>query len=183
MAAPRRDAAGVLNGSLTIIVLTPLTTCSHRPEHVSKYLFLVGVYFFVMARPATGRNSRARALRAALPCLALVPGGTCGGGADRHTDWFSTRRTSQTASPDSPLRRTAAEIHDPLTSPRLPENEQLAPPRRSGTIPKIRAASATATADTGYDSLNRRRKQPNNTRRSRSRSRSVPAVRRGRRSP
>ena len=113
-----------------------------------------------MARPATGRNSRARALRAALPCLALILAGTAAAAQTVTPDLFSSRRTSQTVPTDSPLRRTAAEVNDPLTSPRLPENEQSAPRPRSGPIPKYGLPAANGAADTGYDSLNRKRKQP-----------------------
>ena len=74
-------------------------------------------------------------------------------------DLFSSRRASQTAPSDSPLRRTAAEVNDPLTSPKLPENERPAP-LRTGPIPKYGLPAANGAADTGYDSLNRRRKQP-----------------------
>ncbi|WFU17770.1 outer membrane beta-barrel protein [Bradyrhizobium sp. CB3481] len=113
-----------------------------------------------MARPATARNSRARVLCAVLPCLALMAvSGTVAQAQTVTPDLFSSRRTGQTAPPDSPLRRTAAEVNDPLTSPKLPENEQPAP-RRAGPIPKYGLPAATGAADTGYDSLNRKRKQP-----------------------
>lgn len=114
-----------------------------------------------MARPATARNSRARGLRAAVPCVVLVA--LTGTAAEAQTvtpHLFSSERTSQMTPPDSPLRRTAAEANDPLTSPRLPENERLAPPRRTGPIPNYGPPAANGAADTGYDSLNRRRKQP-----------------------
>jgi hypothetical protein len=112
-----------------------------------------------MARPATGRSSRARALRAVLPCLVLILAGSAAEAQTVTPDLFSSRRTSQIASPDSPLRRTAAEVNDPFASPRLPESEQLASPRRSGPIPKYGLPAANGAADTGYDSLNRKRKQ------------------------
>ncbi|WP_410708130.1 outer membrane beta-barrel protein [Bradyrhizobium sp. BWA-3-5] len=110
--------------------------------------------------PATGRRGRARILGVALPCLALIAlSGTAVQAQTVTPDLFSSRRTSQTAPLDSPLRRTAAEVNDPLTSPKLPENEQPAP-RRTGPIPKYGLPAATGAADTGYDSLNRKRKQP-----------------------
>ena len=70
----RCDARGAaLNGSLTIIVLTPLTTCSRgRSGRINQVSVFVGVFLIVRAGPATGRNSRARVFRAALPCLALI---------------------------------------------------------------------------------------------------------------
>jgi len=107
-----------------------------------------------------GWNGRARILRAALPCLALISlAGTAAQAQMVTPDLFSSRRASQTAPSDSPLRRTAAEVNDPLTSPKLPENERPAPPR-TGPIPKYGLPAASGAADTGYDSLNRRRKQP-----------------------
>ncbi|MCA6115761.1 outer membrane beta-barrel protein [Bradyrhizobium sp. WSM 1738] len=110
--------------------------------------------------PATGRNSRARVLRAALPCVALMAlSGTAAQAQTVTSELFSSRRASQMTPPDSPLRRTAAELNDPLASPKLPENEQPAPPR-TGPIPKYGLPAANGAAETGYDSLNRKRKQP-----------------------
>ena len=69
-ATRRRD----LNASLTIIVLTPLTTFSHRGNsravviRTSSYEF-VGVSLAVMSGPAPGRRLRAWHFRALLPCL------------------------------------------------------------------------------------------------------------------
>ena len=113
-----------------------------------------------MARPVTARNRRARARRAALTCLALIALTAAAAAQTVTPDLFSSRRTSQTVPPDSPLRRTAAEANDPLTSPRRPENEQPAPLPPTGPSPKYGLPAANGAADTGYDSLNRRRKQP-----------------------
>ena len=107
-----------------------------------------------------GRNSRARVFRAALPCLALMA--LSGTGAEAQTvtpDLFSTQRASQVTSPDSPLRRTAAEANDPLNSPKLQERDKPAP-SRIGQIPKYGLPAASGAADSGYDSLNRKRKKP-----------------------
>jgi hypothetical protein len=118
-------------------------------------------FFIVRAGPATGRNSRARVFRAALPCLALI---AFAGTAQAQTvtpDLFSSRRTSQTTPADSPLRRTAAEVNDPLNSPKLQDNDKDKPaPSRIGQIPKYGLPAANGAADTGYDSLNRKRKKP-----------------------
>ncbi|MBT1513621.1 outer membrane beta-barrel protein [Bradyrhizobium sp. SRL28] len=112
------------------------------------------------AGPATGRNSRARVFRAALPCLALIAfAGTAARAQTVTPDLFSSTRTSQTTSPDSPLRRTAAEANDPLNSPKLQERDKPAP-SRIGQIPKYGLPAANGAADTGYDSLNRKRKKP-----------------------
>jgi hypothetical protein len=76
-------------------------------------------------------------------------------------DLFSSTRTSQVTSPDSPLRRTAAEANDPLNNPKLQDNDKNRPaPSRIGQIPKYGLPAANGAADTGYDSLNRKRKKP-----------------------
>src|SRR4051812_27148650 len=63
-----------LNRSLTIVVLTPLTKCSRSGSGlIHQVSVFVGVFNFVRAGPATGRNSRARVFgAAALPCLLLI---------------------------------------------------------------------------------------------------------------
>src|SRR5829696_1564267 len=131
-----------------------------RSADVYQAIVFVGVFSVVMAGPATGRNSRARVFRVALPCLALMA--LSGTGADAQTvtpDLFSTQRASQMTSPDTPLRRTAAEANDPLNSPKLQERDKLAP-SRIGQIPKYGLPAASGAADSGYDSLNRKRKKP-----------------------
>jgi hypothetical protein len=113
-----------------------------------------------MAGPATGRNSRARVFRAALPCLVLIA--LTGTGARAQTvtpDLFSSKRASEVTPADSPLRRTAAEANDPLNSPKLQERDRPAP-SRIGQIPKYGLPAASGAADSGYDSLNRKRKKP-----------------------
>jgi hypothetical protein len=113
-----------------------------------------------MAGPAAGRNSRARVFRAALPCLALIALTATGARAQTVTpDLFSSQRASQVMPADSPLRRTAAEANDPLNSPKLQERDRPAP-SRIGQIPKYGLPAASGAADSGYDSLNRKRKKP-----------------------
>src|SRR4029079_11469297 len=109
-----------------------------------------------------GRNSRARLFRAALPCLALMAlMGTAARAQTVTPDLFSSTRASQVTSPDSPLRRTAAEANDPLNSPKLQDNDKSRPaPSRIGQIPKYGLPAASGAADSGYDSLNRKRKNP-----------------------
>ena len=76
-------------------------------------------------------------------------------------DLFSPTRASQVTSPDSPLRRTAAEANDPLNSPKLQDNDTNKPaPSRIGQIPKYGLPAASGAADSGYDLLNRKRKKP-----------------------
>src|SRR3954466_15880214 len=115
-----------------------------------------------MARPALGRNSRARAFRVALPCLALMALlGTAARAQTVTPDLFSSMRTSQVTSPDSPLRRTAAEANDPLNNPKLQDNDQSKPaPSRISQIPKYDLPAASGAADSGYDSLNRKPQKP-----------------------
>ncbi len=96
----------------------------------------------VMAGPAMGRNSRARVLGAALPCLALIAPGTAARSQTVTPDLFSSTRTSQLTSPDSPLRRTAAEANDPLNSPKLQDRDKPAP-SRIGQIPKYGLPAAS----------------------------------------
>jgi hypothetical protein len=114
----------------------------------------------VRAGPVTGRNSRARVFRAALPCLVLIVlTGTAIEAQIVTPDLFSSNRSSQVTSPDSPLRRTAAGANDPLNSPKLQERDRPAP-SRIGQIPKYGLPAASGAADSGYDSLNRKRKKP-----------------------
>ena len=114
------------------------------------------------ARPATGRNSRARLFRAALPCLALTVLSGTGAIAQTVTaDLFSSTRTSQVMSPDSPLRRTEAPANDPLASAKPGGDDRNRPaPSRIGQIPKYGVPAASGAADSGYDSLNRKRQKP-----------------------
>src|SRR5438445_221753 len=127
----------------------------------SSICFYWGI-FFLGAGPATGRNSRARVFRAALPCLALMAlSGTAARAQTVTPDLFSSTRASQVTSPDSPLRRTAVEANDPLNNPKLQDNDKNKPaPSRIGQIPKYGLPAASGAADSGYDSLNRKRKKP-----------------------
>jgi hypothetical protein len=116
----------------------------------------------VVAGPARGWDRRARLIRAALPCLALIALSTSGAQAQTVTpDLFSPTRASRVATPDSPLRRTAAEANDPLNSPRLQDNDKDKPaPSRIGQIPKYGLPAASGASTSGYDSLNRKRTIP-----------------------
>jgi hypothetical protein len=115
----------------------------------------------VTAGPARGWDWRARPFRAALPCLALIALSGPAAAQIVTPDLFSPTRASQATTPDSPLRRTTAEAADPLNSPRLRDNDPNKPaPSRIGQIPRYGLPAANGAADTGYDSLNRKRKQP-----------------------
>jgi hypothetical protein len=115
-----------------------------------------------MAGPAGGWDRRARLIRAALPCLALIALSITGAQAQTVTpDLFSPTRANRATTPDSPLRRTTAEVNDPLNSPKLQDNDKEKPaPSRIGQIPKYGLPAASGAADSGYDSLNRKRKKP-----------------------
>ena len=52
-----------------------------------------------------------------------------------------------------------AEANDPLNNPKLQERNKPAP-SRIGQIPKYGLPAASGAADSGYDSLNRKRKKP-----------------------
>ena len=129
-----------------------------------------------------GRNSRARVFRAALPCLALIVlTGTAASAQTVTPDLFSSTRTSQVTSPDSPLRRTAAEANDPLNSPKL--QEAMTSPRRRGSDRSrntaCRPPAARPIPATTRSTASARNRNTIPGRRSRSR-RSVPAVHRRR---
>jgi hypothetical protein len=115
-----------------------------------------------MAGPARGRFGRAIILRAALPCLALIAlNGTAAQAQTVTPDLFSPTRSSQIATPDSPLRRTAAETNDPFSSPKLRDADKDKPaPSRIGQIPRYGQPAASGASSSGYDSLNRKLKKP-----------------------
>ncbi|MFB9265435.1 outer membrane beta-barrel protein [Bradyrhizobium erythrophlei] len=111
--------------------------------------------------PARGRNGRARLVRVALPCLVLT---ATMGLAEAQTvtpDMFSPTRQSLVLNPDSPLRRTGAEVADPLNDARQrdPDRERRAP-TRLGQVPSYGLPAANGAATAGYDSLNRKRQKP-----------------------
>jgi hypothetical protein len=110
--------------------------------------------------PAGGQSSRA-AFRALLPCLALAASGVPLAQAQTVTpDLFSPTRSSFAITPDSPLRRTAAEASDPLNDLRLPRDRDTRAPSRVGQIPIYGQPAASGASTSGYDSLNRKRPKP-----------------------
>ena len=165
--AASRDAtrtARALNGSLTIIVLTPLTTFSRgRSGRITQVYVFVGVFPIVRAGPATGRNSRARVFRAALPCLALIA-----------LIGNRSERPNRHAGPVQPDAHQPGDVAGFAAAPdrgggersaQQPEAARTATrdkpaPSRIGQIPKYGLPAASGAADSGYDSLNRKRKKP-----------------------
>jgi hypothetical protein len=116
----------------------------------------------VVAGPARGRSRRVAAFRALLPCLALTA--LTGALAEAQTvtpDLFSPTRSSQLTTPDSPLRRTAAETNDPPDDPTLRNKDgDRRAPSRIGLIPSYSLPAASGASSSGYDSLNRKRQKP-----------------------
>lgn len=120
-----------------------------------------------MAGPGRGQVGRARLFGAAVPCLAVTGvalamlGAPVARAQSVTPDLFSPTRTSQVTTADSPLRRTAAETADPLNSPKLQEGDQpRRAPSRIGQVPSYGLPAASGAADSGYDSLNRKRTRP-----------------------
>jgi hypothetical protein len=103
-------------------------------------------------------------LRALLPCLALSAlGGTPGQAQTLTPDMLRPVRGGFVAPQDSPLRatpdRTAESPPDSATDPRLP-NPDTPAPSRIGRIPTYGLPAASGASESGYDSLNRKRKKP-----------------------
>src|SRR4051794_9391491 len=120
-----------------------------------------------MAGPARVRGRCAHSLRAASSCLVLMAlSGVSGGTAHAQTvtpDLFSPTRSSQITSADSPLRRTSADASDrtgALSGDPLLRSQDTPAPSRIGQTPRYGNAAASGASDWGYDSLNRKRKQP-----------------------
>src|SRR5882757_9985627 len=117
-----------------------------------------------MAGPARVRSLRARPVGAALSCLVLIAlSGTRVQAQTVTPDLFSSTRSSQMTSADSPLRRTGADAADrtgDATSDTRLRDQHRPAPSRIGQIPRYGTAAASGAADWGYDSLNRRRKLP-----------------------
>ena len=106
--------------------------------------------------------SRSRAL---LPCLALTALFPALADAQTLTpDMLRPARGGFVSPDDSPLRKTAPDpagegVPDPSADPQL-RNPDKPAPSRIGQIPKYGLPAANGAADSGYDSLNRKRKKP-----------------------
>jgi hypothetical protein len=121
-----------------------------------------------MLGPATGRRGRVTALRAFLPCLALIAFGCPLAQAQTLTpDLFRPGRDNFVLPQDSPLRRvndttqekTADKTGDAANDARLRDKDTPAP-SRIGQIPTYGLPAASGASASGYDSLNRTRKKP-----------------------
>ena len=119
-----------------------------------------------MSGPATGRRRRVNVFRALLPCLVLI--GCDASLADAQTitpDLFRPVRDGFVRPQDSPLRSTSEptpdQAGDAANDARLRETDKDTPaPSRIGNIPTYGLSAASGASDSGYDSLNRRRKKP-----------------------
>src|SRR6187402_3527991 len=118
--------------------------------------------------PADGRDRRAPLSRVSLACLLLLaPTGVMPAFAQT-MDVLSPVRDGFLTPQQSPLRRTAAafgtddavpSLPDPNSPPRSRSNDDRAP-SRIGQMPTYGLPAASGASGSGYDSLNRIRKQP-----------------------
>ena len=114
-----------------------------------------------MSGPATGRRKRVTALRALLPCLALIVVAQTPANAQTLTsDLLRPVRDGFVSPQDSPLRRTAQSTPDDRSSSdnRL-RNPDAPAPSRIGNIPTYGLPAASGASTSGYDSLNRKRQK------------------------
>jgi hypothetical protein len=117
--------------------------------------------------PARGRKWRALNSRAVVACLALIALGDENAKAQTVTpDLFSPSRATQIAPGNLAPRPIGATLSvdpnaalDPGTTPRRRVAEQPAQ-QQSGNGPANGLPAANGASDTGYDSLNRTRRQP-----------------------
>lgn len=119
-------------------------------------------YFHVGLRPARGRNRRASRSRALLPCLALTAFFPAFVEAQTLTpDMLRPVRGGFVSADDSPLRRTTPArvegLPDPSSDPGLRATDTTP---RVGQTPGYGSPAANGASDSGYDSLNRKRKKP-----------------------
>ena len=105
--------------------------------------------------PGTGRRQRALTCRAVLTCLVFAGLSCSTATAQTLTrDLMNPVRGGFFQSQDSYLRRTSDAGDDDGASP-----SSTAAPSRIGRIPTYGVPAAAGAGDTGYDSLNRRRKK------------------------
>lgn len=114
--------------------------------------------------PAEGRQERAHIARAAFACLALTAFAATSARAQTVTsDLFNPVRGSFVSPRDLPLRKTAAGTATDPTADADADTQRRKDqpaPSRIGQVPTYGLPAASGAKDSGYDSLNRRRKQP-----------------------
>ena len=104
-----------------------------------------------MTGPAAGRRSRVGAFRAFLPWLALIALGVP----------LSQAQTPTTAPQDSPLRKVGDNATEKTGESASDDRDGEKPaPSRIGQIPTYGFPAASGASGSGFDSLNRTRKQP-----------------------
>src|SRR5437763_4419390 len=104
-----------------------------------------------MSGPARGRRKPVNALRALLPCLALIAFDKSSAHAQTITsDLFRPVRDGFVLPQDSPLRRTS-ENADPAGEPRLRDRDKPAP-SRVGSIPTYGVPAASGASGSAFDS-------------------------------
>jgi hypothetical protein len=117
----------------------------------------------VRSPPGRGRSKRAWLSRAASPCLALIALQSAPAHAQSLTpDLFNPSRGGFVSPEALPTRRTAGTTADQSTvSPSdLRRLREQPAPSRIGQLPTYGLQPASGAAASGYDSLNRTRKQP-----------------------
>jgi hypothetical protein len=117
-----------------------------------------------MSGPARGRSKRVMTLRALLPCLALIAFDETLAQAQTITpDLFRPVRDGFLLPQDSLLRRTddstSDNALDAANGLRLRDKDASAP-SRIGRIPTYGFPAASGASESGFDSLNRKRKKP-----------------------
>jgi hypothetical protein len=119
-------------------------------------------YSIVTSGPAEGRKTRGNLFRALLPWLALAGLDTTSAQAQTVTpDLFNPVRGGFVSPQDLPLRKTADNSGDAEGDPGDRQRGRNRPaPSRIGQIPTYGLPAASGAKDSGYDSLNRRRKPP-----------------------
>src|SRR5262249_52947367 len=133
-------------------------------------------FSIVGSPPSRGRRSCAHLFRAALPCLALTAlnGAPAAAQSSLTPDLFNPNRGGFISTHQLPTRRPPAEAppnrrwvsgkrptrrKKPQPGPPAPPPTQPAP-SRIGQLPTYDLQPASGAAASGYDSLNRKRKQP-----------------------
>src|SRR5713226_6003413 len=116
-----------------------------------------------MSGPAKGRCERAWSFRALLSCLALIAFEPLAQAQTVTADLLRPVRDGFVLPQDSPLRRTSDpasdKTGDSADDARLRGKDAPAP-SRIGQIPSYGVPAASGASDSGFDSLNRKRKKP-----------------------
>ena len=115
-----------------------------------------------MSGPAKGREKRGKLFRVLLPCLALAALDTTSAQAQTVTpDLFNPVRGGFVSPRDLPPRKSADNAGDAEGDPSDRQRGRNAPaPSRIGQIPTYGLPAASGAKESGYDSLNRKRKPP-----------------------